>query len=105
MKILAHAQELICQLLEGMPSPYQRQSLQAMLELFLRAQGAPLPEHSDFEVSECAESLSNGLHLVATANHASLADVLVTLLLADLERKCSLLKQQGIEAQITRCKI
>ncbi|MBD2122323.1 transposase [Trichocoleus sp. FACHB-262] len=29
-----------------MPTPYQRQSLQALLELFLRAQGAPLPEHS-----------------------------------------------------------
>lgn len=49
MKILAHAQELIYQLLDGMPSPYQRQSLKAMLELFLRAQGAPLPEHSELK--------------------------------------------------------
>src|SRR6478672_372064 len=46
MDILAHAQELIYHLLEGMPTPYQRQSLQALLELFLRAQGTPLPEHS-----------------------------------------------------------
>jgi hypothetical protein len=46
MDILAHAQELIYHLLEAMPSPYQRQSLQALLELFLRAQGSPLPEHS-----------------------------------------------------------
>lgn len=49
MKILAHAQELIYQLLDGMPSAYQRQSLKALLELFLRAQGAPLPEHSDLK--------------------------------------------------------
>src|SRR6476469_5403010 len=46
MDILAHAQELIYHLLDGMPSPYQRQSLQALLALFLRAQGTPLPEHS-----------------------------------------------------------
>src|SRR6478672_3508 len=46
MDILAHAQELIYHLLELMPSLYQRQSLQALLELFLRAQGTPLPEHS-----------------------------------------------------------
>lgn len=46
MKILAHAQELIYQLLDGMPSVYQRWSLKALLELFLRAKGAPLPEHS-----------------------------------------------------------
>ncbi|MEM0980642.1 MAG: transposase [Cyanobacteria bacterium P01_H01_bin.58] len=49
MKILAHAQALIYQLLKGMPSPYQRQSLKAMLEFFLRAPGAPLPEHSDLK--------------------------------------------------------
>ncbi|MEA5450210.1 IS701 family transposase, partial [Leptolyngbya sp. CCNP1308] len=43
MKILAHAQELIYQLLDGMPSAYQRQSLKAFLELFFKAQWAPLP--------------------------------------------------------------
>jgi hypothetical protein len=36
---------------------------------------------------------------------ATLADVVVTLLLADIERKHPLLQQQGIEVQITRCKI
>jgi len=46
MDILAHAQELIYHLLDGMQTPYQRQNLQALLALFLRAQGAPLPEHS-----------------------------------------------------------
>jgi hypothetical protein len=49
MDILAHAQKLIYHLLEGMPSPYQRQSLQALLELFLRAKGSPLPEHSQLK--------------------------------------------------------
>jgi hypothetical protein len=49
MKILAHAQELMYQLLDTMPSAYQRQSLKALLELFLRAQGAPLPEHSQLK--------------------------------------------------------
>lgn len=46
MDSLAHAQDLIYQLLDGMPSPYQRESLNALLALFLRAQGSPLPEHS-----------------------------------------------------------
>jgi len=36
---------------------------------------------------------------------AALADVLVYLLLADIERKRPLLQQQGIEVQITRCKM
>ena len=49
MKILAHAQDLIYQLLDGMPSAYQRQSLKALLELFLRAQGRPQPEHSQLK--------------------------------------------------------
>jgi Transposase DDE domain. len=46
MDILAHAQDLIYQLLDRMPSPYQRESLNALLALFLKAQGSPLPEHS-----------------------------------------------------------
>jgi hypothetical protein len=37
MDILAHAQDLIYQLLDGMPSPYQRESLSALLALFLKA--------------------------------------------------------------------
>ena len=49
MKILAHAQALIYQLLDGMPSAYQRQSLKAILELFLRAQGKPQPEDSQLK--------------------------------------------------------
>jgi len=49
MKILAHAQDLIYQLLDGMPSQAQRQSLNAILELFLKAQGTPLPQHSSLK--------------------------------------------------------
>lgn len=60
MDTLAHAQELVYQLLELMPSPYQRQSLQALLELFLRAQGTPLPEHSQLK---SASALSRFLNL------------------------------------------
>lgn len=43
--ILAHAQGLVYTLLGLMPTLYQRDSLQALLGLFLQAQGHPLPEH------------------------------------------------------------
>jgi hypothetical protein len=60
MDTLAHAQELVYQLLEVMPSSYQRQSLNAFLELFLRAQGTPLPEHSQLK---SASALSRFLNI------------------------------------------
>ncbi len=44
--ILAHAQNLVYTLLSLMPSVYQQENLEAMLGLFLTAQGYPLPEHS-----------------------------------------------------------
>ena len=44
--MLAHAQELVYSLRELMPTPYQKDNLEAMLGLFLEAQGHPLPEHS-----------------------------------------------------------
>ncbi|WP_088889107.1 hypothetical protein [Leptolyngbya ohadii] len=44
--ILVHAQALVYTLLGLMPTAYQRDSLQALLGLFLEAQGHPLPEHS-----------------------------------------------------------
>jgi hypothetical protein len=37
--ILAHAQQLVYTLLSLMPSQYQRDNLQALLGLFLEAQG------------------------------------------------------------------
>lgn len=47
--ILVHAQALVYTLLDLMPTSYQRDSLQAFLELFLEAQGHPLPEHSQLK--------------------------------------------------------
>lgn len=44
--MLAHAQELVYTLKELMPTQYQKDNLEAMLGLFLEAQGHPLPEHS-----------------------------------------------------------
>jgi len=45
MKDLSNAQQLIYQLVELMGSDYQKQSLKAFLELFLKAQGSHRPEH------------------------------------------------------------
>lgn len=44
--MLAHAQELVYNLSELMPTQYQKQNLEAMLGLFLEGQGHPLPQHS-----------------------------------------------------------
>ncbi|ARV60620.1 hypothetical protein BZZ01_20185 [Nostocales cyanobacterium HT-58-2] len=44
--MLAHAQELVYSLKELMPTQYQKDNLEAMLALFLEAQGQPLPAHS-----------------------------------------------------------
>ena len=41
--ILAHAQKVVYILVSLMPSQYQRENLEAMLGLFLEAQGHPLP--------------------------------------------------------------
>jgi hypothetical protein len=58
--ILAHAQQLVYTLLSLMPSQYQRDNLQAMLGLFLEAQGHPLPQHSK---SKSASALSRFLNI------------------------------------------
>lgn len=58
--ILAHAQGLVYTLLSLMPSAYQRDSLQAMLGLFLQAQGHPLPQHSK---AKSASALSRFLNI------------------------------------------
>lgn len=60
VSILAHAQQLVYTLLSLMPSDYQKQNLEAMLGLFLSAQGYPLPEHSK---SKSASALSRFLNL------------------------------------------
>ncbi len=43
--ILSQAQALVSRLQTLMPSIYQQDSLQALLGLFLKGQGFPLPEH------------------------------------------------------------
>jgi len=58
--ILAHAQQLVYTLLSLMPSQYQRDNLQAMLGLFLEAQGHPLPQHSK---TKSASALSRFLNI------------------------------------------
>jgi hypothetical protein len=44
--MLTHAQELVYTLKELMPTQYQKDNLEAMLGLFLQAQGHPLPQYS-----------------------------------------------------------
>ena len=44
--MLATAQELVYTLKDLMPTRYQKDNLEAMLGLFLEAQGHPLPEQS-----------------------------------------------------------
>ncbi|WNN92124.1 hypothetical protein [Gloeocapsopsis dulcis] len=46
LSMLVHAQELAYRLKELMPTQYQKDNLEAMLELFLPALEYPLPEHS-----------------------------------------------------------
>ena len=58
--MLAHAQELVYTLKELMPTQYQKDNLEAMLGLFLEAQGHPLPEHSQ---TKSASALSRFLNL------------------------------------------
>lgn len=60
--ILAHAQQLVYTLMSLMPSVYQRQNLEAMLGLFLEANGKPLPEHSQ---NKSASALSRFLNVYA----------------------------------------
>jgi hypothetical protein len=58
--MLAHAQELVYNLKELMPTRYQKDNLEAMLGLFLEAQGHPLPEHSQ---TKSASALSRFLNV------------------------------------------
>ena len=44
--MLATAQELVYTLKDLMPTRYQKDNLEAMLGLFLEAQGRPLPDYS-----------------------------------------------------------
>ena len=79
--ILAHAQDLVYNLLSLMPTQYQKDNLEAMLGLFLEAQGHPLPEHSQ---TKSASALSRFLNqyrwstrnIIRTVRHYVLQQVL-----------------------------
>lgn len=58
--ILTHAQGLVYTLLGFMPTPHQRDSLQALLGLFLQAQGHPLPQQCK---AKSASALSRFLNV------------------------------------------
>ncbi len=58
--MLAHAQDLVYNLSELMPTQYQKENLEAMLGLFLESQGHPLPEHSQ---TKSASALSRFLNI------------------------------------------
>lgn len=58
--MLAQGQELVYNLKDLMPTHYQKENLEAMLGLFLEAQGHPLPEHSK---TKSASALSRFLNI------------------------------------------
>lgn len=58
--MLANAQKLVYNLRESMPTRYQKENLEAMLTLFLEAQGHPLPEHCQVK---SASALSRFINL------------------------------------------
>jgi hypothetical protein len=70
--MLAHAQELVYTLKELMPTQYQKENLEAMLGLFLEAQGHPLPEHSK---TKSASALSRFLNLNAWSTRGIIREV------------------------------
>ncbi|MEL7085903.1 MAG: IS701 family transposase, partial [Cyanobacteria bacterium J06597_1] len=57
--LLAPAQALLISVLAVMPSHYQRDSLQALLGLFLEAKGTPYPEHSHLKSSSALSRFLN----------------------------------------------
>ena len=65
--IVEHAQRLVYSLLCLMPSVYQKASLNALLGLFLEAQGHPLPQHTQLK---SASSLSRFLNHYAWSTRA-----------------------------------
>jgi len=65
VSILAHAQKLVYILVSLMPSAYQRENLEALLGLFLEAQGHPLPQHSKAKSASALSRFLN-IHLWST---------------------------------------
>lgn len=65
--IAKHAQGLVYSLLCLMPSLYQKASLNALLGLFLEAQGHALPQHTQSKSPSSLSSISQPLRLVNKA--------------------------------------
>jgi hypothetical protein len=64
--LTTRARKLVYELLELMPSPYQRASLKAMLTLFLSAQGLALPEHAGYKSPSALSRFLNLYHWPTT---------------------------------------
>jgi hypothetical protein len=57
--ILVHARTLVYTLVSLMPTAYQRDNLQAILGLFLQADGLPLPEYSQVKSASALSRFLN----------------------------------------------
>jgi len=64
--LTTRARKLVYELLDLMPSPYQRASLKAMLTLFLSAQGLALPEHAGYKSPSALSRFLNLYHWPTT---------------------------------------
>lgn len=81
LQFLGAGQELVYNLLSLMPTQYQKDNLEAMLGLFLEAQGHPLPQYSQ---TKSASALSRFLNqyrwstrdVIRTVRHCVLQQVL-----------------------------
>jgi hypothetical protein len=79
--ILAHAQGLVYTLLHLMPSPYQQETLQALLGLFLEATGQALPAHSCVKSASAISRFLNQYHwptrqVIRAVRQAAIAQLL-----------------------------
>lgn len=95
--IPAHARQLVYELLELMPTPYQRASLKAMLALFLEARGSALPEHSKHK---SPSALSRFLNLYSWSTRALIRLLRKYALQALLERSSKLGRRPILRAII-----
>ena len=78
--ILQHAQGLVYNLLVLMPSAYQKASLNALLGLFLEAQGHALPEHTQLKSGSSLSRFLNHYtwstrHVIQTTRQAVLQQI------------------------------
>jgi hypothetical protein len=92
-----HARQLVYELLELMPTPYQQASLKTMLTLFLEARGSALPQHSKHK---SPSALSRFLNLYSWSTRAFIRLLLKYALQALLERSSKLGRRPILRAII-----